>query len=150
LVLLAMLVAAPMATRGATAVASSPGEPLEVPVHAAKTGETRWGCAEQMAKPGDDVRDADAWLQECNEMRAASVRVGQLLLLPDECRPDERGASGDKGGVTRRDGSPSNATAMLHGGGLPAYGHDATGGLRSVDDHAGVSMHCPFCRHPDS
>src|SRR5690606_25975384 len=66
------------------------------------------------------------------------------------CRPDERGASGDKGGVTRRDGSPSNATAMLHGGGLPAYGHDATGGLRSVDDHAGVSMHCPFCRHPDS
>lgn len=84
LVLLAMLVVAPMATWGATAVASSPGEPLEVRVHAVQPGETLWGYAEQIAKPGEDVRDAVARLQELNEMRTASVRVGQLLLLPDE------------------------------------------------------------------
>ncbi|NNH52568.1 LysM peptidoglycan-binding domain-containing protein [Promicromonospora citrea] len=79
-----MLVVAPMATWGATAVASAPGEPLEVRVHAVQPGETLWGYAEQVAKPGEDVRDAVARLQELNELRTASVRVGQLLLLPDE------------------------------------------------------------------
>ncbi|WP_423465152.1 LysM peptidoglycan-binding domain-containing protein [Promicromonospora sp. MS192] len=84
LVLLAMLLVAPMATWGATAVASAPGEPVEVRVHAVQPGETLWGYAQEVVRPGEDVRDAVARLQELNEMSSGSVRVGQLLLLPEE------------------------------------------------------------------
>jgi hypothetical protein len=84
LVLLAMLLVAPMATWGATAVASSPGEPTEVRVHAVQPGETLWGFARDVAEPGEDVRHAVARLQELNEMSSGTVRVGELLLLPKE------------------------------------------------------------------
>lgn len=84
LVLLAMLLVAPMATWGATAVASSPGEPVEVRVHAVQPGETLWGYAEEVARPGEDVRAAVARLQELNQMSSGTVRVGELLLLPEE------------------------------------------------------------------
>lgn len=84
LVLLAMMFVAPMATWGATAVASSPGAPTEVRVHAVQPGETLWGFAQQVAGPGEDVRDAVGRLQELNEMSSGAVRVGELLLLPKE------------------------------------------------------------------
>lgn len=84
LVLLAMLLLAPMVTWGATAVASSPGEPTEVRVHAVQPGETLWGFAQEVARPGEDVRHAVSRLQELNEMSTGSVRVGELLLLPKE------------------------------------------------------------------
>nr|BFF17767.1 hypothetical protein GCM10025730_12880 [Promicromonospora thailandica] len=47
-------------------------------------GETLWGYAQEVARPGEDVRDAVARLQDLNEMSTASVRVGELLLLPEE------------------------------------------------------------------
>jgi len=84
LVLLAMILVAPMATWGATAVASSPGEPTEVRVHAVQPGETLWGFAKEVAEPGEDVRHAVARLQDLNEMSSGAVRVGELLLLPEE------------------------------------------------------------------
>jgi hypothetical protein len=84
LVLLAMLFITPMVTWGATAVASSPGEPTEVRVHAVQPGETLWGFARQVAGPGEDVRDAVGRLQELNEMSSGTLRVGELLLLPKE------------------------------------------------------------------
>lgn len=84
LVLLAMLLLAPMVTWGATAVASSPGEPTEVRVHAVQPGETLWGFAQEVAKPGEDVRHAVGRLQDLNEMSTATLRVGELLLLPKE------------------------------------------------------------------
>lgn len=84
LVLLAMLLVAPMVTWGATAVASSPGEPTEVRVHAVQPGETLWGFAQEVAEPGEDVRQAVARLQDLNEMSSATVRVGELLLLPKD------------------------------------------------------------------
>lgn len=84
LVLLAMLLLAPMVTWGATAVAGSPGEPTEVRVHAVQPGETLWGFAQEVARPGEDVRHAVSRLQELNEMSTGSVRVGELLLLPKE------------------------------------------------------------------
>jgi len=83
LVMLAMLLVAPMVTWGATAVASSPGEPTEVRVHAVQPGETLWGFAEEVARPGEDVRHAVSRLQDLNEMTSGAVRVGQLLLLPE-------------------------------------------------------------------
>ncbi|WP_419703114.1 LysM peptidoglycan-binding domain-containing protein [Promicromonospora sp. NFX87] len=84
LVLLAMLLLAPMVTWGATAVASSPGEPTEVRVHAVQPGETLWGFAQEVARPGEDVRHAVGRLQELNEMSTGTLRVGELLLLPKE------------------------------------------------------------------
>ncbi|WP_129783387.1 LysM peptidoglycan-binding domain-containing protein [Promicromonospora panici] len=84
LVLLAMILVAPMATWGATAVASSPGEPTEVRVHAVQPGETLWGFAREVAEPGEDVRHAVARLQDLNNMSSGAVRVGELLLLPKE------------------------------------------------------------------
>lgn len=84
LVLLAMLLLAPMVTWGATAVASSPGEPTEVRVHAVQPGETLWGFAQEVARPGEDVRHAVSRLQELNEMSTGTLRVGELLLLPKE------------------------------------------------------------------
>lgn len=84
LVLLAMILVAPMATWGATAVASSPGEPTEVRVHAVQPGETLWGFAREVAEPGEDVRQAVARLQDLNQMSSSTVRVGELLLLPNE------------------------------------------------------------------
>lgn len=84
LVLLAMLLVAPMATWGATAVASAPGQPTEVRVHAVQPGETLWGFAEEVARPGEDVRHAVARLQDLNQMSSGALRVGELLLLPEE------------------------------------------------------------------
>jgi hypothetical protein len=84
LVLLAMLLLAPMVTWGATAVASSPGEPTEVRVHAVQPGETLWGFAQEIARPGEDVRHAVGRLQDLNEMSTGTLRVGELLLLPKE------------------------------------------------------------------
>lgn len=84
LVLLAMLLLAPMVTWGATAVASAPGEPTEVRVHAVQPGESLWGFAQEIAEPGEDVRHAVARLQELNQMSSGALRVGELLLLPKE------------------------------------------------------------------
>ena len=84
LVLLAMLLLAPMITWGATAVASSPGEPTEVRVHAVQPGETLWGFAQEIAEPGEDVRHAVGRLQELNQMSSGALRVGEQLLLPKE------------------------------------------------------------------
>lgn len=84
LVLLAMLVVAPMVTWGATAVASAPGEPTEVRVHAVQPGETLWGFAQQVAEPGEDVRQVVGRLQDLNQMSSGALRVGELLLLPEE------------------------------------------------------------------
>ncbi|WP_369371982.1 LysM peptidoglycan-binding domain-containing protein [Promicromonospora sp. Populi] len=84
LVLLAMLLVAPMVTWGATAVASTAGEPTQVRVHAVRPGETLWGFARQVAEPGEDVRAAVGRLQELNRMSSGTLRVGELLLLPEE------------------------------------------------------------------
>lgn len=84
LVLLVMLLVAPVVTWGATAVASSPGAPTEVRLHAVQPGETLWGFARELVEPGEDVRHTVARLQELNEMRSGSVRVGELLVLPKE------------------------------------------------------------------
>jgi len=84
LVLLAMVVIAPMVTWGATAVASTAGEPTEVRVHAVQPGDTLWGFAREITEPGEDVRAAVGRLQDLNQMSSGTLRVGELLLLPQE------------------------------------------------------------------
>lgn len=80
--LLAALVCAPLLGLGARAMASSPGEPVEVRVHTVAPGETLWGFAEEIAGPREDVRDVVADLRELNELGSAALQVGQTILVP--------------------------------------------------------------------
>jgi predicted Zn-dependent protease len=84
LIALAVLVSAAFGFLGTQAVASGPGEPVEVRVHTVAPGETLWQYASALAETGDDVRDVVVYLKELNELRSAELRVGQVVLLPAE------------------------------------------------------------------
>ncbi|RPF22073.1 LysM peptidoglycan-binding domain-containing protein [Myceligenerans xiligouense] len=77
----ALVVAAPVVW-GATAVASSPVDPVEVRAHAVEPGETLWGLAASVAEPGQDVRDVVRELQELNGLPTGGLTVGQTLYVP--------------------------------------------------------------------
>lgn len=82
--LLAALVVAPLLLVGTQAVASAPGEPLEVRVHTVAPGETLWGFAAALATAGQDVRDVVDRLQDINGLASGELQVGQTILLPVE------------------------------------------------------------------
>lgn len=82
LVLLVATVVALVTLWGARAVASGPGEPVEVRVHVVEAGETLWQHASALASGGRDVRDVMAELAELNNMSSTGLQVGQQLLLP--------------------------------------------------------------------
>ncbi|WP_125775274.1 LysM peptidoglycan-binding domain-containing protein [Antribacter gilvus] len=84
LVVLVALVLAPAATWGATAVASSSGPGVEVRVHVVQPGESLWDFATPLTAPGEDVRSAVARIKDLNDLDDATLRVGQVLLLPVE------------------------------------------------------------------
>jgi hypothetical protein len=79
---LATLVCAPLVSLGAQAMASSPGEPVEVRVHTVAPGETLWGFAQEIAGPREDVRDVVAQLRDLNELGSAALQIGQTILVP--------------------------------------------------------------------
>ncbi|MCL1870199.1 MAG: LysM peptidoglycan-binding domain-containing protein [Promicromonosporaceae bacterium] len=81
-VVLALLLAAPLLGLGGRAVASGAGKGIEVTVHTVAPGETLWGYARQIAKPGQDVRDVVAELHRLNDLPSASLAVGQTILVP--------------------------------------------------------------------
>ena len=84
-VVLALLVAAVLslgALWGGRAVASGPGEPVEVRVHVVEAGETLWQHAAVLASGGRDVRDVMAELAELNDLPSTNLQAGQQLLLP--------------------------------------------------------------------
>ncbi|WP_168210076.1 LysM peptidoglycan-binding domain-containing protein [Oerskovia sp. KBS0722] len=82
LVLLVATAVALMTLWGARAVASGPGEPVEVRVHVVEAGETLWQHASALASGGRDVRDVMADLAELNNLSSTGLQVGQQLLLP--------------------------------------------------------------------
>jgi len=81
LVLLALLVVV-AGVMGGRAVADGPVQAREVTTHAVMSGETLWQIAAGVAAPGEDVRDVVLMLQELNDLPDASLRAGQVLLLP--------------------------------------------------------------------
>jgi hypothetical protein len=81
---LAAVVSAVAGLAGTQAVASSPGEPLEVRVHTVAPGETLWGLALGVRDAGQDVRDVVADIRDINGLRGSQVEAGQVVLLPAE------------------------------------------------------------------
>jgi Tfp pilus assembly protein FimV len=67
---------------GGQAVADGPQQAIEVQTYAVQAGETLWQIAGDVALPGEDVRDVVLRLQELNGLPDASLRAGQVLLLP--------------------------------------------------------------------
>jgi len=84
LVALALLATAGAGLLGTQAVASAPGDPLEVRVHTVAPGETLWEYAAVLAEAGQDVREVVADLRELNGLRTAELEAGQVVLLPVE------------------------------------------------------------------
>ena len=82
LVLLVAAVLALGALWGGRAVASGPGEPVEVRVHVVEAGETLWQHASALAAGSRDVRDVMVDLAELNNLSSNGLQVGQRLLLP--------------------------------------------------------------------
>ncbi len=81
-VVLALAVSIPLMGLGGRAVANEPGRPTEVTVHTVAPGETLWGYASEIARPGEDVRDVVARLRELNELSSGALLAGQVLLVP--------------------------------------------------------------------
>ncbi|WP_353706723.1 LysM peptidoglycan-binding domain-containing protein [Cellulosimicrobium sp. ES-005] len=81
LVLLAAVVLL-LAARVGVAVASGPGEPVEVRVHVVSSGETLWELAQGVAAPGEDLRDVVSGLAELNGLSSSGLQAGQKILLP--------------------------------------------------------------------
>lgn len=77
----ALVLTAPLVW-GATAVASSPAEPVEVRAHAVEPGQTLWGLAVSVAKPGQDVREVVRDLRDLNGLSSGGLMVGQTVYLP--------------------------------------------------------------------
>ncbi|MBD5788121.1 LysM peptidoglycan-binding domain-containing protein [Cellulosimicrobium terreum] len=71
-----------LAARVGGAVAGGVGEPEEVRVHVVQAGETFWAYAQDVAGPGDDVRDVVHRLRELNGAGSSELQVGQRVVLP--------------------------------------------------------------------
>nr|WP_286186133.1 LysM peptidoglycan-binding domain-containing protein [Sphaerisporangium cinnabarinum] len=71
-----------LAARVGLAVASGPGEPVEVRVHVVSSGETLWELAQGVATPGEDLREVVSGLVELNGLSSSGVQTGQTILLP--------------------------------------------------------------------
>ncbi|MFJ2521157.1 LysM peptidoglycan-binding domain-containing protein [Cellulosimicrobium cellulans] len=82
LVLLAAVLLLLLAARVGVAVASAPGEPVEVRVHVVTAGETLWELAQGVAAPGEDLRDVVNGLAELNGLSSSGLQAGQKILLP--------------------------------------------------------------------
>lgn len=82
--ILAVLVSAVFGLVGTQAMASAPGEPIEVRLHTVEPGETLWGLARGLTAAGEDIRDVVADLRAINGMRTSELEAGQVVLLPVE------------------------------------------------------------------
>lgn len=82
-VVLGLLLAIGVSTIAARASADGPASSaVEVTRHVVLEGETMWGLAQQVAAPGEDVRDVVLELVRLNDLPSAGLMAGQEILLP--------------------------------------------------------------------
>lgn len=83
LVLLTAVAAAVLLTGGIPAAAGTPVAASDVAAHqvTVRPGETLWAIAQRSA-PGADPRETITEILRLNALDSASLRVGQVLLLP--------------------------------------------------------------------
>ncbi|AEE45722.1 LysM peptidoglycan-binding domain-containing protein [Cellulomonas fimi] len=82
-VLLALLLCVAVSLVASRAAADSPvSGAMEVTRHVVLEGETLWALAEDVARPGEDVRDVVLELVRLNELPSAGLMAGQTIILP--------------------------------------------------------------------
>lgn len=67
---------------GSQASADGPVAAQEVVRHVVQPGETLWQIAESVAAPSQDVRDVVVELVRLNELPAAGLMAGQVIVVP--------------------------------------------------------------------
>ena len=67
---------------GSRAAADGPASAPVVERHVVTPGETLWGIAASVARPGQDVRDVVVQLQKLNEMGDSALVAGEELVVP--------------------------------------------------------------------
>jgi hypothetical protein len=76
-----LLVAFSLGKIGTQAAPRSHGRPAALATTTVHPGESLWAVAKRVA-PGQDPRGVIARLQDVNHLDGATVRAGQLLLIP--------------------------------------------------------------------
>lgn len=80
----ALLLASGALLSAQTAQAEAPASAVAVTTHTVTAGDTLWSVASTVAAPGEDLRDVVAEMRRLNGMSDSSLRVGQMLLVPQE------------------------------------------------------------------
>lgn len=82
-VLLGLLLSLAVSLVASRAVADAPvSGAVEVTRHVVLEGETLWALADDVARPGEDVRDVVLELVRLNELPSAGLMAGQTIILP--------------------------------------------------------------------
>jgi LysM repeat protein len=76
------LIAGGGAVLGSVAEASAPSRGVAVARHVVTSGETLWAVAREISRPGDDLRDVVADIEDLNRLSSAQLQPGQVLWLP--------------------------------------------------------------------
>jgi LysM repeat protein len=63
-------------------VAQSAVPSQQVTSYVVRPGDTLWSYAQEVTKPGEDIRETVQQLMELNNMEVAAVNVGQRLVVP--------------------------------------------------------------------
>lgn len=79
---LSLLLVAGVGVLGSRAAADGPASAPVVERHVVTPGETLWGIAASVARPGQDVRDVVVELQKLNGMGDSGLVAGEELVVP--------------------------------------------------------------------
>ena len=77
-----LLLVATAGALGSRAAADGPASAPVVERHVVSSGETLWGIAAEVARPGQDVRDVVVQLEKLNGMSDSALVAGEELVVP--------------------------------------------------------------------
>ena len=83
-VLVAVVLSGSVGLVGGRAVAVPEVEAPPVVQVVIAPGDTLWSLAQEVAQPGEDLRDVVRAIQRLNGMETVDLRAGDVVLVPDE------------------------------------------------------------------